>query len=144
MNCEFLNCKVTFIENDGLEGATLWQQLGYMANEDRMNVGNDIFYYGINRCDFPELFEAVLNDREYRGFALSNVVVSEKWIGFVLKQKDDGKEVRVDIALKGTSGKIQINKGECKFAIIEWTNGMLGDVFNTMAFGQIKTIQIED
>ena len=143
MNCEFPNFKVTFIENDRLEEATLGEKLGYMANADRMNVGSDIFSYGINRCDFPGLFEAILDNREYKGFTLNNILVHRRWIGFVLKQKDDGKEVRVDIALEDTCGKFQVNKGENKFAILEWANGELRK-FDMMVFDKMTSVQIED
>jgi hypothetical protein len=113
-----------------------------MANQEQANVGSKIFYHGIARCDFPELFEKALNGESYRGLSLDDMVVFLKRLEFVFKT-EDGSKASVEVPLKGTCGKIQINKGENKFAIMEWTNGEMRS-FDKMIFGKMTHMIIQN
>ena len=144
MNCEFPNTKITFLDDDGMDELPLHRKLGHMANKDGANVGSAIFSYGINRCDFPDVFETILNNEGYNGLSLDNIVVYRRRLTFLLKPEEKGASfVNLDVYLSGTCGKIQVNKGEDKFAVIEWTNGEVQS-FEAMVFGSRTSMYIQD
>jgi len=142
MTCAFPLSHVDFCDGDRMNALPLHQKLGYMANSERANVGSDVFSYDIARCDFPELFEKILKNERYHDLALDDMEVFPEQLVFILATEDRAK-ARLEIPLKGTSGKFQVNKGDYKFAVVEWKNGKV-ESFDLMVCGGITHVSVCD
>ena len=143
MSLEFPMFKVTFIDEDRFDDMEIHKKLAHMANTGNANIGGNIFSFGIARCDFPDLFEKILNKESYNGLSLKNVVVHRRLISFTLVHEGDNETTNLDISLEGTCGKCQVNEGENRLAVMEWANGELRD-FNMMICGRMTHMLIQD
>ena len=143
MDSMFPVFEVTFNNTKGLGAIKLPEQLGFMASIGNANVGNvDLFSRGIARRDFPDLFAGILKEGKAKGLILKDIYVRRKRITFILKPEDGGCDVRLDISLEGSSGRIQIDKDNCKF-IVEWTDSEV-KVLQRIINGQPQDLMILD
>ena len=144
MDCTFSVFEVTFDNSERLSAAKLSERLSCMASTGRANVGNeDLFSRGIARSDFPTIFEEVLKDGKSMGLELKDVDIRRRRFTFILKPEEGGCDIRLDVLLEGTSGKIQIDKSDYKFAVVEWTNGEV-HTFQRITCGEIAPVMIFD
>lgn len=123
----FSKVELRFPYNPGIDELTLGRKLGYLANHDGMVYDQDIFSHNIARCDFPELFDAVLDGKLYKEtFELVGLELKKHRIDFVFCLIENTKKTfRIGLPLIGTFGEIQLIEADAQVVDIEWNDGTI-------------------